>query len=80
MGRRVAFTQDVYTMTGNITLEYCEVCWNERKELDKKWETEMKEEQEKINAEKAKQERYERLKREVEMYELEQKAKAYGIE
>ena len=69
----------IYTMAGDVELLYCEKCWNEYMlEEEKRRETSRIQKQKEIE-ERERQEYYLKLKREVEIKELEEKAKKYGI-
>ncbi|PAD91670.1 hypothetical protein [Shouchella clausii] len=76
----IVHTDNITTMTnGDLTFRYCSDCYQKReaivaenKEKDRKRFEPMRKEQEK-------QHRYEYLKREIELVELEQKAKELGI-
>lgn len=78
-GNKSSHEQKLATMGGNITLRWCGDCWDKKQETERlqkeKWSEQFKVERE----EKEKQRRYEYLKREIELVELEKKAKELGI-
>lgn len=86
-GEVVVHKQSLPTMHGNVTLGWCDDCWKEKQEDEEfrskinklKHEERVRRDLEKREEEK-RQQRYEYLKREIELLELERKAKELGIE
>lgn len=79
-GGRTVYTDEIATMGGTVKLRYCQECLDKKRKRDKLLMEERAEARRFEQEENAKQRRYEYLKREVELAELERKAKELGIE
>lgn len=71
----------VVTMTnGNLTFQYCLECNQKREAIKADLKESHRKSYEPIRIEQEKQKRYDYLKREIELKELEEKAKLLGID
>jgi hypothetical protein len=70
----------IATMAGDIKLNYCHDCNNEKAREEAELEKKREIQRDKERKEYDKQRRYEYLKREIELSELEEKAKLLGID
>lgn len=76
----IVHSQTVYTMTnGTLNFSYCKKCYEERNRKEDEFNEKNRQYWEPIYKEKERQRRYEYLKREIELRELEKKAKELGI-
>lgn len=76
----IVHTDNVATMTnGNLTFQYCAECHQKRETIKAENEEEYRKRFAPIRKEQEKQRRYEYLKREIGLVELEKKAKELGI-
>lgn len=76
----ITHTDSVSTMTnGNLTFRYCAECHQKRETIKGENKEDYRKRFEPIRKEQEKQRRYDYLKREIELIELEKKAKELGI-
>ena len=76
----IVHTDSVSTMTnGDLTFRYCAECHQKRETIKAQNKEDYEKRFEPIRKEQEKQRRYEYLKREIELIELEKKAKELGI-
>lgn len=75
----IVYVNSFMTMGGTVKLRYCFKCNNERLNQEKEKEEHYRKSFELEQIEREKQNRYEWLKREVELKELEEKAIKLGI-
>ncbi|MGV4321196.1 hypothetical protein [Bacillus mojavensis] len=75
-----SYEENIPTYGGSVKLRYCEKCWNKKQEREKlqreEWDRQAREKQKEID----KQKRYEYLKREIELVDLERRAKELRID
>lgn len=76
----IVYTETIPTMGGDIYLHYCKECFDEKAQEAIRQGEERERLRKENEAEKAKNDYYLWLKREVEIKELELKAKEYGID
>lgn len=77
----IVHTDYISTMTnGDLTFRYCSECHQNRETIKTKNKEFYSNRFERLRKEQAKQRRYEYLKREIELIELEKKAKELGID
>jgi hypothetical protein len=77
----IVHTNNVVTMTnGHLTFQYCSECHRKREKIKADCREKDRKRYEPIMKEQEKQRRYEYLKREIELIELEKQAKALGID
>jgi hypothetical protein len=77
--RPVVYTNVLPTMAGDVKLHYCSDCYKKKVHEETEREERNKVAFEQEQQERLKQRRYEYLKREIELRELEEKAKELGI-
>lgn len=77
--RPVVHTKIIPTMAGDVKVLYCQKCYEDEKEWKRAEEQRRQRLHIEEQKEREKQKRYEYLKREVELRELEEKAKKLGI-
>ncbi|AKQ08465.1 hypothetical protein PQE66_gp150 [Bacillus phage PBC2] len=77
---KVVHTEITFTLGGAIDLHYCQKCVNDKAQELVEQHEENERKRKEAEAEKAKNDYYLWLKREVEIKELEEKAKEYGID
>lgn len=77
--RPVVYTKTIPSMAGDIKVPYCQKCHENEVEWKKAEEIVREKHRIEEQKEQEKQKRYEYLKREVELRELEEKAKKFGI-
>lgn len=76
----IVHTDNVVTMTnGDLTFHYCAECHKKREIIKVENEEKYRKRFEPMQKEQEKQRRYEYLKREIELIDLEKKAKELGI-
>ncbi len=76
----IVHVEHVLTMTnGDLTFRYCTECHQKREVINAELKEKDRKRWEPILKEQEKQRRYEYLKREIELIELEKKAKELGI-
>jgi hypothetical protein len=75
----VVHTDPISTLVGSIKVHYCEECFEKKVDEQVKLAEQKNEWVKREQEESEKQRRYEHLKREVELKELEEKAKKLGI-
>lgn len=78
--KSIVNTVVIPTMSGDVKLNYCHDCNNEKAREEAELEKERQIQRDRERKEYEKQRRYEYLKREVDLKELEEKAKLLGIE
>lgn len=78
--KAVVHTNNLPTMHGNVKLHYCNDCHSKRLREEKEQMERNNLENRIAEQEYIKQQRYEYLKREIELKELERKAKELGID
>jgi hypothetical protein len=76
----VVHTNVLPTMAGDVKLHYCSDCYQKKTKEETEREERNKTAFEQETKERVKQRRYEYLKREIELRELEEKAKEFGID
>jgi len=76
---RVVWTEVVVTIGGNLDIHYCQKCVDAKMEEERKRSEENERKRKENEIEKEKNDYYLWLKREVEIKELEAKAKELGI-
>ena len=76
----IVSVESVATMAGTVKLRFCAECSTSRAKIRKEQEEQSRKSYEAEQKERAKQRRYEYLKREIELMELEEKVKFLGIE
>jgi hypothetical protein len=76
----IVYVNSLPTLGGTVKLRYCSECNEKRLYQEKEREERSAKEWELGQNERQKQRRYEYLKREVELLELEEKAKKLGID
>jgi len=77
--RPIVHTEIIPTMAGNIKLHICQQCYEYKRRQEQEQERERERQCSIEEKAQERQARYEYLKREVELAELEEKAKKLGI-